>query len=126
MSTTTPRAVRTAFAVLVTLVAVAVIGPWVAPRGTTAPDALAAERLVPPSAAHPLGTDAASRDVLARMVAGTSVSVSIAGIALVVVVLVGAACGGAAALGPRWLDRWLMGIVDAVLDRKSTRLNSSH
>ena len=45
----------------------------------------------------------------------TSVSVSIAGIALVVVVLVGAACGGAAALGPRWLDRWLMGIVDAVL-----------
>ena len=34
---------------------------------------------------------------------------------LVVVVLVGAACGGAAALGPRWLDRWLMGIVDAVL-----------
>ena len=115
MTSTTPRTMRLAVAVLATLVVVAVVGPWIAPRGATESGALAAERLVPPSAAHPLGTDAASRDVLARMVAGTSVSVGIAGIALAVVVLVGAACGGTAALGPRWLDRWLMRIVDAVL-----------
>jgi ABC-type dipeptide/oligopeptide/nickel transport system permease subunit len=115
VTTTTPRTVRAAVFVLAALVVVAAVGPWIAPRGATESGALTAERLVPPSATHPLGTDAASRDVLARMVVGTSVSIGIAGIALAVVVIVGAACGGVAALGPRWLDRWIMRVVDAVL-----------
>ena len=63
-------------AVLVFLVMVAALAPLIAPEGYDAQDL--ARRLAAPSAAHWLGTDDLGRDVLARMVYGTRVTLMIA------------------------------------------------
>lgn len=78
------------------------------------PDALHPGTFEAPSAAHWLGTDANGRDVLARLCAGTRVSLGVglagAGFSLVLGVLVG---GVAGYLGGRW-DSVLMRGVDLV------------
>lgn len=97
---------------LVTLVAV--FAPLLAPGD---PSALgpAGERLLPPSAAHPLGTDMLGRDALARLVHGSRVSLLAGWICAVVAVGIGTLVGLAAGAGPRWLDRLLMTLTDAGL-----------
>jgi peptide/nickel transport system permease protein len=60
-------------------------GPLIAPDSTTAASSAVA---LPPSAAHPFGTDANGTDVLSRVLAAPRVDVSIA-LAVVVIALVG-------------------------------------
>ena len=63
------------------LVLLAIIaGPWASPYSPTDADFLAL--LVPPSVAHPFGTDSFGRDVLTRILYGARVSlaVSVAGV----------------------------------------------
>jgi peptide/nickel transport system permease protein len=67
------------------------------------------ERLRPPSAAHPFGTDDYGRDLLSRVVSGTAISLEVAAVVLAVAVVVGTAVGAVAGL--------LGGIVDEVLMR---------
>jgi ABC-type dipeptide/oligopeptide/nickel transport system permease subunit len=74
------------------------------------PDATAyADKLAAPSWAHPLGTDAAGRDVLARVAAAARVSLGSALLVGAASVAVGLLVGLAAAL--------LGGVVDALLSR---------
>ncbi len=75
----------------------------------------AAARLLPPSAAHPLGTDLLGRDVLTRLAHGARVSLLVGWLSVAVAVLLGTVVGMAAGLGPRWLDRTLMLVTDAFL-----------
>ena len=49
---------------MVALTLAALLAPLLAPYDPTTPGALVTERLVGPSAVHPLGTDQAARDVL--------------------------------------------------------------
>jgi peptide/nickel transport system permease protein len=109
------RPARIATTVLVTLVLVGVAGPWIAPFDPTVSGDLVAERLQPPSAAHWLGTDFASRDVLSRLLYGTRVSLLTAAIAVFLVLVVGVTWGMIAGLKPGAVDRMLMRIVDVVL-----------
>jgi peptide/nickel transport system permease protein len=67
------------------------------------------ERLLAPSAAHPFGTDDLGRDLLARVVAATPISLSIGLVAAGVSLSVGFAVGAAAG--------WAGGAVDLVLSR---------
>jgi peptide/nickel transport system permease protein len=91
------------------VIAIAVIGPLVAPFD---PGAVATSRagiLQPPSAAHWLGTDELGRDVLRQVIAGTSVSLEIGLAAAFFTVLIGTIVGV--------LAGWFTGLVDAVLMR---------
>jgi peptide/nickel transport system permease protein len=71
--------------------------------------------LAPPSWAHPLGTDALGRDVLARLFSGGVATLMVSLPATLVTFLVGVAYGLASGLGPRWLDQVMMRLLDAVL-----------
>jgi len=73
------------------------------------------DRLQGPSMAHPLGTDQLGRDVLARLLHGGRISLGISVVVTVVSVVVGVAVGSVAALSNRWIDRFLMVIVDVML-----------
>ncbi len=62
--------------VLLLLVLVAVFGPLLYPVDPNAVDVFASRK--PPSAEHPLGTDSAGRDVVARLLSGGRVSLTVA------------------------------------------------
>jgi peptide/nickel transport system permease protein len=97
---------RIALATVVFLWIVAACSPWFVDRASTI---RLEERLRPPSAAHPFGTDDLGRDLLARVVAATPISLAIGLIAAAVSLAVGFAVGGAAG--------WMGGVVDLALSR---------
>jgi peptide/nickel transport system permease protein len=97
----------------VLLALVIVIGPALLPWGPN--EQLALDRFVHqrPSLAHPLGTDAVARDVLARTLAGARVSLAVAIGAVVLALAIGTTWGVTAGLSSRRTDTILMRIVDA-------------
>lgn len=106
---------RVALLLLLALALVAVLAPWLAPHDPSAQLDIVGLRNQAPSAAHPLGTDPYSRDVLSRMLHGTRVSLSIAALAMLLSMLIGTAYGLTAALAGRVTDAVLMRVVDALL-----------
>ncbi len=68
-----------------------------------------------PSAAHPLGTDQLSRDVLARVATGGRVSLAVAVVAVGLSITLGALVGLVAGYWGGWLDTVLMRTVDGAL-----------
>jgi peptide/nickel transport system permease protein len=96
------------------LLVVALLAPWLAP-GDPASLGPAADRLLAPSAGHPLGTDLLGRDVLARLVHGSRVSLMVGWLSVLISVLIGTAVGLAAGLAPHRIDRLLMGVTDVFL-----------
>lgn len=68
-----------------------------------------------PSMAHPLGTDHLNRDILARVVSGGRVSLSVAALAVLLSLTVGACVGLVAGYLGGWIDALLMRLVDAAL-----------
>ncbi len=71
--------------------------------------------LCAPSAAHPLGCDALGRDLLARLAAGTKLSLAIAGAVVLLAGAFGTFVGFAAALGGPRIDALMMRATDIVL-----------
>ncbi|WP_424214973.1 ABC transporter permease [Streptomyces sp. BI20] len=69
-------------------------------------------RLLPPSWAHPFGTDDVGRDLLLRCVHGLRVSLLVGLVAALVATVVGTVVGAAAAAFGGWTDRVLMRLVD--------------
>jgi peptide/nickel transport system permease protein len=65
-----------------------------------------------PSAAHLLGTDTLGRDVLARVLVATRLSVVLAVIAVVIGVVAGTLLGTAPSVLPRWVGRPIVGFVN--------------
>jgi peptide/nickel transport system permease protein len=106
---------RMALALLLALALVAAFAPWLSPHDPSAQLDIVGLRNQAPSAAHPLGTDPYSRDVLSRMLYGTRVSLSIAALAMLLSMLIGTAYGLTAALAGRFTDAALMRVVDALL-----------
>ena len=74
-----------------------------------------AERLAPPSARHWLGTDDLGRDVLARLVAATPVSLAIGITASLLSMVLGLAIGGAAGAAGGAVDLVLSRVMEIVL-----------
>jgi peptide/nickel transport system permease protein len=68
-------------ATLAAIVFVGVAAPLLAPYDPVASGDLVADRLQPPSARHPLGTDLSARDVASRLAYGTRVSIATAALA---------------------------------------------
>ncbi len=110
-----PFTSRVAAAVLATLALSAVAAPWWAPYDPNAAIPAGSIPLDAPSATHWLGTDAAARDLLSRLMHGTRVSLATALLAGMIVLVVGAAWGGIAGMASDRVDRWMMRLVDAML-----------
>ncbi|MCJ1696905.1 MULTISPECIES: ABC transporter permease [Rathayibacter] len=90
----------------------------VAPGWFTSADPLtgdSAQVFRPPSAAHPFGTDHLGRDVLARVIHGTTQTALTAGLAVVVGLVLGTLVGIASStLGP-WAEAIGMRVIDALI-----------
>jgi peptide/nickel transport system permease protein len=91
----------------------AVVGPWFLPDPLAQPDIL--EGSIPPGPGHPFGTDQLNRDVLARVVAGARVSLSVAFLAVTLSATLGAAVGLLAGYWGGTVDSALMRLVDGAL-----------
>jgi peptide/nickel transport system permease protein len=68
-----------------------------------------------PNWRFPLGTDELGRDALARLLAGGFSTLIVALPSALLIFLVGTAYGLISGLGPSWLDKLLMRLLDAVL-----------
>jgi peptide/nickel transport system permease protein len=71
--------------------------------------------LRPPSAAHSIGTDDLGRDVLARMVHGARISLSVGFVAVGIAIAIGLIVGLLAGYYGGWIDAVLMRFVDMML-----------
>lgn len=76
---------------------------------------VAADALQAPSAAHPFGTDATGRDLLARVIFGAGNSLSGAAIAVLVGLVVGTGIGVLAGSVGGFVEEALMRVVDVLL-----------
>lgn len=98
----------------------AVLAPVLTPYGYADMDL--ANRLLPPSPEHPLGTDEAGRDVLARMLYGSRVSLLVGVVPTLLSMVVGTLLGVLAGyLGGAW-DNAIMRVADIVLSFPSMLL----
>jgi peptide/nickel transport system permease protein len=102
-------------AILAALALVALAAPYVAPYDPRAQPDIVALKNLPPTLAHPLGTDQFSRDVLSRIIFGSRVSLSVAFLSVIVAATVGTGYGAIAGYVGGKLDGLMMRIVDALL-----------
>ena len=80
------------------------------------PNATHLERkLLPPNPANWLGTDNLGRDVLSRMVAGSTISLTVGFVAMAVSLGIGIAVGAVSGYVGGWVDNVVMRVVDALL-----------
>lgn len=107
------RSARVGFAIVGTLVIVALLAPWLAPHGPTLVDP--AIGFAGPSESHWLGTDNLGRDVLSRLVYGARWSLGIVFVATILIMSVGVAVGVTAGYAGGLVDDVLMRFVDTVL-----------
>ena len=99
--------------VILLLAAAAIVGPAFLPDPLAQPDILGGS--LPPGLGHPFGTDQLSRDVLARVVAGARISLSVALLAVALSATIGAAVGLIAGYWGGMVDAALMRFVDGAL-----------
>lgn len=94
---------------------VAALAPWLVPYSPTATPDIVTLKNLPPSAAHLLGTDFASRDVFSRLLYGARVSLSIALLAILLSATIGTLYGATAGYYGGRVDAIMMRIIDAAL-----------
>jgi peptide/nickel transport system permease protein len=99
--------------ILLILMGLAVFAPWVAGQDPYAVDLRSYRK--PPTAAHLLGTDSAGRDVLARLLFGARISLSVGLVAVSVYTLLGLSLGALAGYYGGWADSIIMRLADVVM-----------
>ncbi|MEO6068324.1 MAG: ABC transporter permease, partial [Gemmatimonadota bacterium] len=107
----TPGA-RIAVATLVAFALLALLAPWLLQNPNAMPDPVG-ERLLGPSLAHPFGTDALSRDLLARLARGGAISLQVGLSAALLASIVGGSIGMLAGSAGRVADTLMMRGTDA-------------
>jgi peptide/nickel transport system permease protein len=101
--------------IVLALYLIAIFAPILTPYDATAQGEVPKMRYVAPCRDHPLGTDKFGRDVLARILFGSRISLTIAFLAVTITVVLGSLVGAAAGYFGGILDSILMRIVDALL-----------
>ncbi len=71
--------------------------------------------LAPGVAGHPLGSDENGRDLLARLMAGAQISLTVAVSAVLLSVVIGTVLGAISGFYGGWIDFWIMRATDVVL-----------
>ena len=105
--------VTLAIATLAVVVAMAALGPLFYHADPVAMDL--ANAGAGPGAAHLLGTDESGRDVLARLMSGARVSLTVGLFAMLLSVGLGTLVGTVAGVSGGWVDALLMRLTDAAL-----------
>lgn len=115
MAARLPVGAQLAIVVILILVAGAALGPLLTSQDPL--QALGIETLknAPPSWSHIFGTDRYSRPVFARVLYGARVSLSVAGLSVLLSATVGTFYGVAAGYAGGWLDTAMMRLIDALL-----------
>ena len=90
----------TGAAIVLVLYLGALLGPLITPYDPIEQGDVPRMRFVAPCGDHPLGTDKFGRDVLARIVYGSRISLAIGFLAVLISVVLGAAVGAALGAGP--------------------------
>jgi peptide/nickel transport system permease protein len=98
---------------LLSLLFVSLLAPWVSPHDHLAINVKAV--LLPPSSAHPLGTDTLGRDVLSRLIYGSRVSLKVGFVAVGIATIIGIFLGALAGYYGRLVDGIIMRLVDIML-----------
>jgi peptide/nickel transport system permease protein len=103
--------------ILLLMVLFAAVGPLVYPVDPNAIDQVhwTGYPLAPGVAGHVLGTDENGRDLLARLMAGAQISLTVAVSAVVLSVVIGTALGAISGFYGGWIDFWIMRATDVVL-----------
>ena len=109
------RVAAAAMFVLILLAATAILAPALTPYDPTAQRDILAGTNLPPSLAHPFGTDFASRDVLTRMLFGARITLSVSVLAVLLSTILGTAYGAIAGFSGGRLDAVMMRAMDAAL-----------
>ncbi|MCZ4093829.1 ABC transporter permease [Sinorhizobium psoraleae] len=99
--------------IVAALILAALFAPWLATHDPLR-QALA-ERLLPPSAAHWMGTDELGRDIWSRVVYGARITLVIVALVAVLAAPAGLVIGVISGYFGGWVDRILMGITDIFL-----------
>jgi peptide/nickel transport system permease protein len=102
--------------VIFILLIMSFFGAWICTQLGIDPETTSLfNRLSPPSDEHILGTDSLGRDVLARLIMGTHISLSVAAAAALFSCLLGCIIGLSSGFFGRWVDRLLMRFTDTTL-----------
>ncbi len=100
-------------AIILLLIACAAFAPWIAPQSPVGQDL--GQRLLPPSAAHWMGTDELGRDIFSRVVHGARLTLLIVALVVVISAPIGLLLGAVSGYFGGWTDRILMGVTDVFL-----------
>jgi peptide/nickel transport system permease protein len=98
--------------IVVLVLAAALFAPWLAPYDPDALDVM--NRFAGPSAAHWLGTDQLGRDLLSRLIHGSSVAMAVAASAIGLAVVLGTLAGILAASLPARSERFILILFDVI------------
>jgi peptide/nickel transport system permease protein len=109
------RSSRIALVVLGIIVLVGLLAPFIAPYNPSAQPDIVGLKDLPPSLAHPFGTDPYSRDVLSRVIYGARLSLLIGVLATIVSLTLGVAYGAIAGYAGGFIDAVMMRLLDALL-----------
>lgn len=107
------RATVFGLAVVVAWVAAAVLAPALAPHPPS--EQHVEDRLSPPSARYPFGTDELGRDVFSRVLYGARLSIPAAVVVVGLTAVLGSALGAVAGFAGGLFDEGIMRVCDAVL-----------
>jgi len=99
--------------ILVLLYAAAILAPHLTAHSPYAIDL--GNRLEPPCATHPLGTDFFGRDILTRVLFGARISLSVGFVAVGIMITAGTLIGAIAGFYGGWIDNVLMRFTDIVI-----------
>ena len=101
--------------IVVLLIVVAILAPLLAPYDPLTGGDLRTDRLLPPSWAHPMGTDDLARDIFSRVIWGTRLTLMVVVLVAVIATPIGLAVGTTAGYFGGWVDVALMRITDIFL-----------
>jgi peptide/nickel transport system permease protein len=95
--------------------AVAVFAPWLAPHPLDAYESHPLQRLQPPSAAFPFGTDNLGRDIFSRVILGSRAALAVALLVVGGALAIGVPVGLLAGYVGGWVSEGLMRVTDVFL-----------
>jgi peptide/nickel transport system permease protein len=101
--------------IVLAIVLLAVFGPWLAPHPGDAAASHLLQRLKPPSAAFPFGTDNLGRDLFSRVILGARGALEVAVIVVIVAAAIGVPLGLVAGYRSGWVSESIMRVTDVFL-----------
>ncbi len=103
-------------AIILIFVFVALFAPYLAPypqEGAGVPNP--PNKFLPPSWAHPFGTDYLGRDILSRVIMGSQISLTVAVVVIIVAIAIGTPLGAVAGFYGGKIDEVIMRMTDVFL-----------